>query len=116
MTERIYNYGYRAPRFRADFRFLLQIDGRLPALLDAHCTDLSEVGLAAEIKVALEIGAKVTLILALPGTSTPMRVTANVIHRQSKGYGFAFDFSSPNQQRQMSEYLESRRTNMVRSV
>jgi Tfp pilus assembly protein PilZ len=115
VTDTISNYGYRTPRFRADFRLLMQIDDRHPALLDAQCTDLSEEGLAADTKASLEIGVQVTLILALPGTSTPMRVSAKVIHRQSKGYGFAFVFSSADQRRHMSEYLESRRTSVVRS-
>jgi hypothetical protein len=115
VTDNIYNYGYRVPRFHADFPLFLEIDDRHPALVNARCTDLSEAGLAAKIKGSLEIGAQVTLILTLPGTSTSMRITANVIHRQGNGYGFAFVFSSPSQQSALHEYLESRNRPTVRS-
>jgi hypothetical protein len=115
LTDKIYNYGYRAPRYRADFRLLLQTTDRSPGLLDARCTDLSEDGLAAAINGALEIGARVTLIITLPGTSTSMRIAAKVTNRQVGGYGFAFIFSSHNERSYMHEYLESRRSSMVRS-
>lgn len=115
MTDNIYNYGYRVPRFHADFPLFLQIDDCHPTPVNARCTDLSEAGLAAEIKESLEIGAKVTLILTLPGTSISMRIAANVIHRQGSGYGFAFVFSSQSQQSALHEYLESRYRPTVRS-
>lgn len=116
MTDNIYNYGYRLPRFPDDFRLFLQVDDCHPALLDAQCTDLSEAGLAAQVKESLEIGAKVTLILTLPGTSTSMRIAANVIHRHGQGYGFAFAFSSQSQQSSIHKYLEARHSPTVRSL
>jgi hypothetical protein len=115
VTDNIYNYGYRAPRYSADFSLLLQTDERLPTLSEARCIDLSEDGLAAKTKAALEIGTKVTLILTLPGISNSMRIAARVTNRQVEGYGFAFIFSSGNERSYMHEYLESRRTSMVRS-
>jgi hypothetical protein len=115
VTDNIYSYGYRVPRFPDDFRLFVQIDEHHSALLGARCTDLSEAGLAAEIKESLEIGARVTLILTLPGTSTSMRIAANVIHRQGEGYGFAFAFSSQSQQSSIHKYLESRHSPAVRS-
>ncbi len=115
VTDQIHNYGYRVPRFRADFRLLLQTTDRNPMLLDARCTDLSEAGLAAEINASLEIGAQVTLILTLPGNSTSMRIAAKVTNRRVGGYGFAFIFSSHNEQSYMHEYLESRQSSMLRS-
>lgn len=113
MNDKIYNYGYRAPRFPADFRLLLQTGDRIPGLLDARCVDFSEDGLAAEINATLEIGTKVTLLLTLPGTSTSMRIPARVTNRQVGGYGFAFIFSSQNERSYMHEYLESRRSSPV---
>ena len=115
MAENIYHYGYRSPRYRADFCLLLQTDERLPTLADARCTDLSEDGLAVKTKASLQIGAKVILILTLPGISTSMRIAARVTNRQVDGYGFAFIFSSQNERSYMHEYLDSRRSNMVRS-
>ena len=109
VTDKIYNYGYRTPRFPADFRLLLQTDDRLPALLEAHCSNLSEGGLAAEINEPLEIGAKVTLILTLPGKSASMRIAARVAYRNRNGYGFAFIFSSQNERNYICDYLASQR-------
>ena len=115
MKDNIYSFGYRAPRYRADFRFLLQTDNRVPTVLDARCTDLSEDGLAATTKALLQIGASVVLILTLPGTATSLRIPASVTNRQVDGYGFAFIFSSQKERSYMHEYLESRRSSMVRS-
>lgn len=115
MTDKIYKFGYRAPRYRADFSLLLQTDDRIPTLMDARCIDLSEDGLAVKINASLQIGARVTLILTLPGISTSMRIPARVTNRQLDGYGFAFIFSTQNERSYMHEYLESRRSSMVRS-
>jgi hypothetical protein len=115
VTDNIYSYGYRAPRYPADFRLLLQTDERIPALLDARCTDLSEGGLAAKTKASLQIGTTVTLIMTLPGVSTSMRIAARVTNRQVEGYGLAFIFSSNNDRSYMHNYLESRRSSMVGS-
>jgi len=115
VADEIYKYGYRAPRYRADFALLLQTDDRIPTLLDARCTDLSEDGLAVKTKAPLEIGTRVTLILTLPGVSTSTRLAARVTNRQVDGYGFAFIFSSQNERSYMHDYLEARRSSMVRS-
>jgi hypothetical protein len=115
MRDKIYNYGYRAPRFRVDFRLLLQTSDRNAGLLDARCTDLSEDGLAVEVNASLEIGAVVTLILTLPGNLTSMRIAARVTNRQVGSYGFAFIFSSENERRYMHQYLESRHSSTLRS-
>lgn len=115
MTGKIYNYGYRTPRFRADFRFLLQTGGRSPVLLNGRCTDLSEDGLAAEINASLEVGEQVLLIVTLPGTSTSMRISARVTNRRMNSYGFAFIFASQNQRSFMHEYIESRPSRALNS-
>ena len=115
MTDAAYKFGYRAPRYRADFCFLLQTEERIPSLVDARCTDLSEGGLAAKTKASLEIGANVVLIVTLPGVSTSLRIAARVINRQVDGYGFAFIFSSQQERSYLHDYLESRRPSMIRS-
>ncbi|MGB8010553.1 MAG: PilZ domain-containing protein [Terriglobales bacterium] len=109
MTEEIHSYGYRTPRFPTDFNFTLQTGDRLPALLEAHCCDLSEDGMGAEMAEMLEIGAKVTLILTLPGSSTSMRIAARVVARHFDGYGFAFVFSSQSECDYIQQYLATLR-------
>lgn len=115
MTDQIYDFGYRAPRFRADFRLFLQIDNLHSALLDARCTDLSEDGLAVESRASLEVGAVVTLILTLPGTSISRRIGARVTNCRVNRYGLAFIFSSQHEQSYIHEYLDSLRSTLVRS-
>ena len=109
VADKIYDYGYRTARFPADFRVLLQTDDRLPRLLDGHCINLSEDGLGVEISEPLEIGAKVTLILTLPGNSTSMRIAARVTNCHESGYGFAFTFSSQSERKYICDYLGSQR-------
>jgi hypothetical protein len=115
MTDKIYDFGYRAPRFRANFRLFLQIDDLHSALLDARCIDLSEDGLAVESRASLEIGTVVTLILTLPGTSISRRIAARVTNCRVNRYGFAFLFSSQQEQSYMHEYLDTQRSTLVRS-
>ncbi len=107
MTDKIYNYAYRTPRFEVDFRLLLQTDDYPPRLLDARCTNLSEDGLAVEIIESLEIGTKVTLVLTLPGSATSMRIPAKVFNRHQSGYGFAFIFPSQSERKYICDYLAS---------
>jgi hypothetical protein len=113
VTDKIYNYGYRTPRYHVDFLLLLRTDDFSPGLIDGRCAILSEDGLAAEVKASLEIGAKVTLILTLPGNSSSIRIAARVTNRQVDGYGFAFIFSSQNERNYIRAYLESPRSSMV---
>lgn len=109
MTEKIHSYGYRTPRFPAAFQLTLQTDDRLPALLNAHCSDISEDGLGAVIEGTLEIGAKVTLILTLPGNPNSMRIAARVVNRRREGYGLAFVFSSQSERDYIHNYLAGQR-------
>jgi hypothetical protein len=115
MTDKVYDFGYRAPRFRADFRLFLQIDDLHSGLLDARCTDLSEDGLAIESGASLGTGTVVTLILTLPGTSISRRIAARVTNCRVNSYGLAFIFSSQLEQSYMHEYLDSRRSALLRS-
>jgi Tfp pilus assembly protein PilZ len=109
VTEQIYDYGYRTPRFNVDFRLLLQTDDRLPRLLDVRCLNLSEDGVAVETGELLEIGAKVTLILTLPGNPTSRRIAAKVTNRHPDGYGLAFIFASQNERSYICDYLAAQR-------
>ncbi len=108
MTDKIYNYEYRTARFPVDFRLWVQTHDRMPRLLDVRCLNLSEDGLAVETGEPLEFGASVTLILTLPGNSTPMRIAAKVSNCRQDGYGFEFSFSSHHQRKYICDFLESR--------
>jgi hypothetical protein len=109
VTNEIYNYGYRTPRFPVDFTLILQTDERLPRLLQGRCLDISEDGLAVEVHEPLELGAKLTLILTLPGTASSVKIAAKVSNCHQDGYGVAFIFSSQIERRYIGDYLASLR-------
>ncbi len=106
MSNSVYDFGYRMPRFRTDFHLLLQTGDRLSTLLHGRCTDISEEGLAAEFRTSLEVGSIVTLILTLPGSSTTMKIAARVINCQREFHGFAFVFSSQTERSYIQAYIE----------
>jgi PilZ domain len=106
VTNGVYNYGYRSPRYSADFRLLVHTLGGQPAVLDAHCTMLSEDGLAAEVNGPLEAGMPVTLTFTLPWTTAQLRIDSRVTNRQLNGYGFAFIGCSDQIQLYLRDYLE----------
>jgi hypothetical protein len=110
LTDRIYNYGYRTPRFHVDFSLLVETDH---SRLNARCTILSESGLACEISEPLQIDARVTLVFTLPGDATSIRTGARVTSRHVAGYGLAFIFCTANQRNYLREYIELRRSGMV---
>jgi hypothetical protein len=126
MADNVSNYEYRSPRFRADFQFVVQVMHPHPAVLSARCLDLSEDGLAAqvsgaelrptEIRESLEVGAKVTIIMTLPGNSNTTTLAARVTNQKVGSYGFAFIFSSKAERVSMHEYFESNYRSISRSA
>jgi hypothetical protein len=115
MTDKLYNYGYRALRYCVDFHFLLQVLDPRPAIFEAHCTALSENGLAAEVNASLAVGMHVTMILTLPDGPRSMRINATVTNLRRGSYGFAFTSPSEDTQRYLRNYLESHCSSMIRS-
>jgi len=112
----IYEFGYRTPRFPADFHFLLQTGGPDPRLIDARCLDISEEGIAAQIAEHLNVGAVVTMILTFPGMASTVRIAARVCNRQDEDHGFAFLFSSQSERDDVRRYVASLRGETIRMV
>jgi PilZ domain len=106
----VQEYGYRLPRFPADFSLVLQISDPEPRLLDARCRDISEDGIAARVAESLPIGSRVTLLLTLPGKSASLPIAATVSHQDRGEHGFAFKFSSQNEREQVQKYVLSLRS------
>lgn len=117
MTEKrnnqIQEFGYRVPRFPANFHFLLQINDPKPRLLDAQCTDISCDGLAAKMAEGLGVGTHVTLMLSLPGQSDTLRIAGRVSHQHSGEHGFAFVFTSQRERECVQKYVNSFRTRTI---
>ena len=104
--SRVKEFGYRKPRFRADFRLLMQIEGPGSRLLDARCRDMSEDGLAAQIADRLSVGTHVNFIFTLPAPPTSLRIAAKVSNCNEKSHGFTFIYSSQQERDFIQEYLE----------
>lgn len=109
-----YEFGYRLPRFRADFHFLLQTEGPQSHVANAQCVDISEEGMAAQVPEKLAVGATVTLILTLPGTTRPLRIPARVITQQEEDHGLIFMFSSEAEREEVQRYVASLHSSTVR--
>ncbi|MFZ0285116.1 MAG: PilZ domain-containing protein [Terriglobales bacterium] len=101
----VQDFGYRLPRFPADFGLVLQISDPEPRLLDGRCRDISEDGLAARISESLSVGTRVTLLLTLPGKAASLPIAATVSHQDRGEHGFAFKFSSQNEREQVQKYV-----------
>ena len=110
---KVQEFGYRVPRFPADFHFVLQISDPKPRLLDARCSDISSDGLAAKMAESLPVGTQVTLMLALLGNSNTLRIAARVSHQQRGEHGFAFIFASQHERESIQKYLASVRTSTL---
>ena len=111
--SRIQEFGYRTPRFPADFHFLLQISEPKPRLIDARCVDISSDGLAARMAESLSAGTLVTLMLALPGHTSTLRIAARVSHQHQGEHGFAFIFSSQHERESIQKYMATMRTSTL---
>lgn len=105
IKNEVQDFGYRLPRFPADFSLLLQISDPQPRLVDARCRDISEDGLAARVPESLSVGMRVTLLLTLPGKSASLPIAATVSHQDRGEHGFAFKFSSQNEREQVQKYV-----------
>jgi hypothetical protein len=111
--QNVQEYGYRAPRFRANFHFQLQTSDPKPRLIDAHCVDISSDGMAATIAESLGVGTTVTLMLVLPGRTSTVRIAARVNHQQGGEHGFVFAFSSQQERESIQKYLASMRSSTI---
>ena len=110
----VYSFGYRKPRFRTNFRVLLQLNGYPPKLVDALCIDVSEDGLAAEVVEDLALGTQVTVVMTPPESSISVSVAAKVVNRSEHHYGFIFHFASPVEKESLRNYLASIRPEPVK--
>ncbi len=105
----VQEFGYRTPRFRADFRLLVHTEPPDPKLLEARCSDISEDGLVAIVKETLVIGSRVEFILTLSDSSAPVRIAARVNNYQDSTYGFTFVFSSDTERNEIHRYIAALR-------
>lgn len=111
--SRVQEFGYRVPRFPADFHLLLQISDPNPRIVDARCIDISADGLAVKMTETLSVGTRVTLIITLPGNSETLHIAGRVSHQHLGEHGFAFIFSSQRERECVQKYVARFRVGTV---
>ena len=112
--QEVYSFGYRKPRFRTNFRVLLQVNGFPPKLIDALCIDISEDGIAAEVVEDLAIGTKLVVVMTPPESSASVRVSAEIMNKNDHHYGLIFHFSSATERETLRGYLDAIRPEPVK--
>ena len=100
------SFGFRAPRVRANFNFLLEVT-QTGDRCEAVCTDISEDGLAAEVTKPLAPKTPVTMSMLLPGDATPLHIQGTVEYSQDLHCGLTFVYSSTEEKKQVQEFIRS---------
>jgi hypothetical protein len=98
-------FEYRLPRFVTDFHVFVQPDGHTAVPSDGRCTDISEEGLGARLRMSLEVEAKVHLIFTAPGATASVRIPARVVSAADGSYGFEFLFANPKERNYVKDYI-----------
>jgi hypothetical protein len=101
----IKQYGYRKPRFKANFRFWLETEGPESRMLDARCFDLGEDGLGAQLVEQLSVGSQVTCVFTLPHSATSLHIAAQVVSSNEHTHGFRFLYASQMERDFIHDYL-----------
>lgn len=100
------SFGFRAPRVSTNFSFSVEIVGK-DERYEALCTDISEDGLAAELVKPLAPGSQVLMRMLLPGGTVPLHIPGNVEYSQDRRCGLTFNYSSPEERRQIRLFIKS---------
>src|ERR1039458_9368778 len=83
----------RHARYRADLRVTVSCFlGDAYQMLEGHCRDLSEAGIAILLATELSVGDVTGLSFSIPGSALPWEVRAVVRYR--RGYHFGLEFLS----------------------
>src|ERR671936_365188 len=99
-TVRVRAFGFRAPRFKTNFNFSLEIT-ETRERHEALCSNISEDGLAAELLLKLPVKTEVTMWLLFPGGTTPVQIKAVVEYRRERIHGFKFLYSTMGEREQV---------------
>jgi hypothetical protein len=104
-ATRVRAFGFRAPRFKTNFNFSLEITATRERH-EALCTNLSEDGLAAELLLKLPTKTEVTMWLLFPGGTTPVQIKAVVEYRRERLHGFNFLYSTIDEREQVKAFIQ----------
>jgi hypothetical protein len=97
----------RFPRFRTNFPVMVTLlAGDHYRRLDAHCKDLSQLGIGLLIAAELNSGEVASLNFTVPGSRETFDVRVVLRHRRGYHYGFEFLSLSPHQSRLINLHLK----------
>jgi hypothetical protein len=108
-TATVRAFGFRAPRFRTNFNFSLEIKATRERH-EALCTNISEDGLAVELLLKLPPKTEVTMWLLFPGGTLPVQIQASVEYRRERLHGFNFLYASMDERAQVKTFIQSLRS------
>lgn len=95
-----------SPRYLMDQRLLITAETKL----HGRTKDISEGGLGATVAGEIRGRAPVELEFCLPGSSTPLKVIAEVRYRQGFQYGFRFLHITEAQKSKIREAIRQMET------
>lgn len=87
------------PRYLMDQRLIV----KAASILHGRTKDISEGGLGATVAGEVPLNALIELHFHLPGSTTPMKINAEVRYRQGFQYGFRFLAATEQQRKQIRE-------------
>lgn len=105
MPQSTRTFEYRSPRFAADFHVFVQLDGHGAVPVDGRCTDISEEGLGAQLRMSLEAGSTAHLIFTAPGATASVRIPVRVVSVAEGSYGFEFLFPTSKEKNYVKDYI-----------
>jgi c-di-GMP-binding flagellar brake protein YcgR len=82
-------------KYRAPLKVLAFDHGR-PVILNGECSNLSELGVSAELEEQCRVDDRVLLQLSVPGTDSPLVLHAVFRYQEGKRCGFEFIAIPPN--------------------
>jgi hypothetical protein len=100
------SFGFRAPRVSTNFSFFLDVTAA-GTRYEATCTDISEDGLAAELREPIAPQTQVTVMVLLPGSTTLLQVRGSVEYCQECRCGVNFLDLSAEDREQIRLFVQS---------
>jgi hypothetical protein len=105
-TGSVRSFGFRAPRVSTNFSFFLDVVAT-GERYEGICTDLSEDGLASDLREPVPLQTEVTIRMLLPGGTTLLQIRGSVEYCQECKCGVNFLNLSAEERRQIQLFVQS---------
>jgi hypothetical protein len=100
------SFGFRAPRVSTNFSFFLEVTAT-GERYEAVCNDISEDGLATELREPIAPKTEVTIMMLLPGGATPLQIRGSVEYNQEGRCGVNFLALAAEERKQIQLFIQS---------